>query len=290
MSNTATIVIIFAAVFESLLIIVGNIFTIFVFWKHRNRLKRTSVLLINLAVADLLVGFIEPVALGTLDIPHQFEDTSINSIRGNVSTAFQMAFSFVSVFFLVLISMERAYALIWPLRHRVASTMGYIYSVTFAWIAGMLLGILTLLAVYEILDFAYWTVAFGCIIVLCLIVVCASYLSIRARLHRRVPAADIVSHNSQNGPQQNAKFSRTLFVVITAPLLFWLPSIVICCTHYLCSTCVPKLLFQVINIFRLANSLINPIIYSFRISMFRETFKRMKLCKQSKQYNVSEIH
>ena len=83
MSNTATNVIVFAAVFESLFIIVGNIFTIFVFWKHRNRLKRTYVLLINLAVADLLVGFTEPVALRTLDIPHQLEDPNVNSIRGN---------------------------------------------------------------------------------------------------------------------------------------------------------------------------------------------------------------
>ena len=260
------------------------------FWKHRKRLKRTSVLVINLAVADLLVGFTEPVALGTLDIAHQLEDPSVNSIRGNILTAFQMTFSFMSVFFLVLISMERAFALIWPLRHRIASTKCYIYSVTFAWVAGLFAGVLTSLAVHDILDFGHWTVAFGCTMVLCLIIVCVSYLAIRARLHRRVPPTDIVSHNSQNGPQQNAKFSSTLFIVITASLLFWLPSIVIYCTHYLCSACVPQIVFQVFNISRLANSIVNPIIYSFRIPMFRETFKRMKICKQSKQYNVSDTH
>ena len=288
MSNTATNVIVFAAVFESLFIIVGNIFTIFVFWKHRNRLKRTYVFLINLAVADLLVGFTEPVALRTLDIPHQLEDPNVNSIRGNTLTAFQTTFSFVSVFFLVLISIERAYAMIWPLRHRVASTKGYIYGVTLAWAAGMLAGILTLLAVHDILDFAYWTVAYGCIMVLCLIMVCVSYLSIRTKLHRRDPTID-ASDNSQNGPQQNAKFSRTLFVVTSASLVLWLPSIVIYCTHYLCSSCAPLLLFHVFNIFRLANSLVNPIIYCFRIPIFIETFKRMKVCKQSKrnEYQVN---
>ena len=42
---------------ESLLIIVGNIITIIVFWKLRCVLKKTYCLLINLAVADLIVGF-----------------------------------------------------------------------------------------------------------------------------------------------------------------------------------------------------------------------------------------
>ena len=151
----------------------------------------------------------------------------------------------------------------------------------------MLVGMLTLLSVHDILDFAYWTVAFGCTMVVCLIMVCMSYLAIPTRLHRRVPAIDIAPHNSQNWRQQNAKFSRTLFVVIGASLVLWLPSIVIYCTHYLCAACVPLLLFHVFTIFRLANSFVNPIIYCFRIPMFIETFRRMKLCKQSKQYQVT---
>ena len=63
MSNTALLVIMFVAVFESLIIIVGNSFTILVFWEHRNRLKRTSLLLTNLAIVGLLGGITEPIAL-----------------------------------------------------------------------------------------------------------------------------------------------------------------------------------------------------------------------------------
>ena len=287
MTNTAVVVIVFAAVFESLLIIIGNIFTIFVFWKHRNRLKRTCFLLVNLAVVDLLVGFTEPIALGTFYIPRHLEDQSIIGTRnGNITPLLQTVFSFVSLFFLVLIALERAYALIWPLHHRMASTKYYIYSATLAWVAGISVGILTLLAVYDILGYVHWTIAFVCIMVLCLITVCLSYLAIRSRLNRRVPAIE-VAHNRQNAPQQNAKFSRTLFVVITASLLFWLPSIIAKCIYILCSGCVSLLLFHIFNTFRLANSLVNPIIYSFRIPMFRETLKRMKLCKRSKQYTVN---
>jgi len=290
MYNTAIIVVLFAAILESLIIVVGNIFTIFVFWKHRNRLKRTSFLLINLAVADLLVGFTEPIAIGPFDIAGHLEETNFNSARNeNISTTFQVTFSFASVFFLALISLERAYALIWPLRHRVASNKGYIYSATFAWAAAISSGILTLLAVYDILDFSYWIIAVGCVVLLCLFTICVSYLAIRTRLNRRVPAID-TTQSRENESQQNVKLSRTLFIVITASLLFWIPGIVINSTLNICLNCVPLPVFEILNIFRLANSLVNPIIYSFRIPMFRETLRRVKLCKQSKEYAINYTH
>ena len=77
MYNSAIIVVLFAAILESLIIIVGNIFTIFVFWKHRTSLKRTFLLVINLAVADLFVGFLEPISIGAYSIPGHLEDINL---------------------------------------------------------------------------------------------------------------------------------------------------------------------------------------------------------------------
>ena len=287
MYNTAIIVVQFAVILEALIIIVGNIFSIFVFWKHRNRLKRTSFLLINLAVADLLVGFTEPIALGALNIPGHFDERNLNGAHDkNISGAFQVTFSLASAFFLVLISLERAYALIWPLRHRVASTKGYTYSVTFTWVTAIFAGALTLLAVYDILDYAHWILAIGCVMVLCVVTICVSYLVIRTRLNCRVPAID-GTQNRQNEQQQNPKLSRTLFLMIATSLVFWIPGVVVNCTYYLCLKCVPPLVLHIMNLFHLANSLVNPIIYNFKIPMFRQTFKRMKLCKQSKKYKIN---
>ena len=39
---------------------------------HRNKLKRTSYFLINLAAADLLISFAEPATIGTVGIPQRF--------------------------------------------------------------------------------------------------------------------------------------------------------------------------------------------------------------------------
>ena len=280
MYNTAIIVLQFAAILESIVVITGNIFTIFVFWKHRNRLKRTSFLLINLAVADLFVGL--TATLGPTDL-----EKPINSARKkNISTAFNVTFSFSSAFFLALISLERAYALIWPLRHRVSGTKGYIYSATFTWIAAVPAGTLALLAVYDILDFFHWIVAFGSVLGLCLVTISVSYLAIRTRLNCTVPAI-YGAHNRQNEQQKNAKLAKTMFLVITASLLFWIPSIVVYTTHYICFRCVLLLVVHIFNLLRLANSVVDLIIYSFRVPMFKETFKRVKFCKQSKKYIVN---
>jgi len=287
MYKAAIISVLFAAIPESLIIIVGNLFTIFVFWKNRNRLKRTFFLLINLAVADLFVGFTEIISLGAFNIPGQFMETDFNSAHNaNIWTAFEISFSFASVFFLAAISLERAYALIYPLHHRVASTKVYNYGAFLAWLAAILAGILTLLALYDLLDYTYCIIAVGCAKVLCLVTICVSYLAIRTRLNCRVPSID-GAHNRQKEPQQNAKLSRTLFIMITASLLFWVPSLVVYFTNVVCPKCVPLLVFQIFNLFRLANSLVNPIIYSFKIAMFRETFKRMKIRKQSKKYEIN---
>ena len=79
----ATFVINCIILFESLLIFSGNSFTIFVFWKNRSKLKRTSFLLINLAVADLLVGLSQMIMTGGLYIPDSLQ-TNITSVEDNL--------------------------------------------------------------------------------------------------------------------------------------------------------------------------------------------------------------
>ena len=267
MDNTATIAVLFAATVESLIIVVSNIFTTCVFWKHRNRLKRTFFLPINLAVADLFAGFTEIISLRANNIPGHFEETNFNSAHNtNIWTAFEIAFSYASAFYLALISLERACALIWPLRHRVASTKVYINGAFFAWLAAVLY-----------IDCASSVRHIGLHLldncsrlcqVLCLLTICVSYVVIRIRLNCRVPAID--------GPQniqQNSKLSKTLFIMITASLFFWVPSLVVYFTNVVCPKCVPLVVFQIFNLFRLGNSLANPIIYSFRIPVFRKTLK-----------------
>ena len=139
----ATFVIHCIILFESLLIFSGNSFTTFAFWKNRNKMKRTSFLLINLAVADLLVGLSQMITTKGFYIPHHIQTNS--TLRDNVLKQWilvvpQLCSPYVSVFFLVLISIKRAYTLIWPLCHRVASFRGYITAPSLCGLQQQLLG------------------------------------------------------------------------------------------------------------------------------------------------------
>ena len=90
-------------------------------------------------------------------------------------------FSFASLFSLSAISLERAFALVWPLRHRVTSTKVYIYSIVLVWISGISVGASLLLAAYGILDMKHWNTSLCIVALLALLIICFSYLAIRKR-------------------------------------------------------------------------------------------------------------
>ena len=214
------------AIFQGLCIFLGNFFTVFVFWIHRHKLKRTSFLLINLAVTDLLVGLTQIAMVGAIAFPHI---TAVRKVRNiyspDISTCFQAAFSTASVFFLALISLERAFALMRPLRHRVTSTNTYIYSIVLVWTGAITVGASCLLAVYGILKYRYYMALLSIVIILSLVMVSLSYLAIRTKLTQQGPAIN-TAHNRQDN-ERNAKLSRTLFIVIGASVIFWFPGLVV---------------------------------------------------------------
>ena len=293
MSETVTIAALCVSTVQSLIIFLGNTFTVFVFWIHRNKLKRTYFLLINLAVADLLVGLTQMVVNVTFTLPRY---TGINEPRVNetsrisISTPFQATFLGASMFFLALISLERAFALIWPLRHRATSIKTYIIGVAFVWLAGIItVGVSGLLNAYGIDDRLYYIGVYSFMVALSLVVICVSYLSIRTRLYYSCTTI-ATAHNKQSY-EQNTKLSRTLFVMIGASTVFWVPSLAFYCTKYLSPGFFPNFGKHMFPILHLSNSLVNPIIYSLRMPVFRETLKRLRsklrIRQQSKRYTVN---
>ena len=98
-------------ILESSLVFIGNVVTVLVFWKQRVLLKRACYLLLNLAFADSLVGATELIHAAI----HE------RAFSGSPLGILGALFASVSLLSLVVIALERAYAVLWPLRHRVAS-------------------------------------------------------------------------------------------------------------------------------------------------------------------------
>lgn len=126
------VAIVFIVIFaiEAAVIIIGNVFTIFVFkTQSALHLKRTCLLLINLAVADLLVGVGDIVVL----VIHRIPRTVITSYP--LYWSVEVLGMCASVMFLALISLERVYAVCWPLRHRLTSARAYIFSIVITYLS-----------------------------------------------------------------------------------------------------------------------------------------------------------
>ena len=262
----------FIAIFalEIAVIIIGNVFTIFIFWTLRLRLKRTCFLLINLAVADLLVGIAEGVAL----VIHRSLRTEMQP-QGTRSPSwvFQTFGSCTSLMFLALVSLERVHAVLRPLRHRVTKIRAYVFSIVTVWGAGFCIAGLSLLTVYHAqVDILYVTVVSDLLLVVSLAIICASYLSIRSRLNQttinlRVPHKRSLEHN--------ARITKTLYIVVALSVILWLPAVVVYTIKIFCWKCFSPILMWLVNVLYLANSMVNPFVYSFRMPIFKHALKKL---------------
>ena len=279
MSYTPAITILkYFSIFQGLCIFTGNFITMIVFWIHRYKLKRTSFLLINLAVADLLAGLTQ-AAIAAKAHPQ--------TISADILTCFQAAFLAASVLFLVSISLERAYALIYPLRHRVTSTTAYINTIIIVWLIAVTWGASCLLVVFDIFEFKFYIGAFSVTVFIGLVTICLCYVAIQAKLRQESTVIDPA--NNRHNAERNTKLSKTFCIVISASVALWVPGLVFSCIYFIFPW-YSVIMNYVSFILHQTNSLLNPIIYSLRMPFFKESFKRlknkMKIRKQTKMYRV----
>ena len=262
---------------ETILICVGNTFTIFVFLKKRRTLQRSCYLLINLALADVLVGLLEIIHLGTQSQPFLFSDSysseGIVSFHfGYVVVSLQVLFSCSSLLSLAVISLERVYAVVWPLRHRIVRSRVYFGNIAFIWVAGSGAAVLQLLSFLHLLvpkDVVAVAVNVTGLLSLC--VVCTSYVIMRNRLRRPLPIFD---NQNRRNMERDVKLSKTLFIVIGLSLVCWVPAALLYPAYFVCQDCIPQIVFLVAVALHLGNSIVNPVVYSYRMPMFKEELKR----------------
>ncbi|KAJ7370170.1 hypothetical protein OS493_033795 [Desmophyllum pertusum] len=233
----------------------------------------------NLAVADLFVGAVGLTFTTTRTIPNQ-EWT----FHGDVSSVIAVLFSSVSVFSLLVISLERACAVVWPFRHRVASTRVYVMSIITVWFAGLCIATLNWLTLYDIISElnAFLCTTTTLFITLCMVL--ATYMMIRTRLRSTALVCAVETHNRKL-IEQNIKLSKTLFIVIGLSFGFWLPAITTYSILAICNDCFTGIAYDIMmsiaTVLHYANSLVNPIVYSYRMPMVKAAMKKLLRKKQN---------
>ena len=257
---------------EAVLIIVGNSLAIFVFWTQTFRQRRACLLLINLSAADLLVGVAGSLDLATEKIPRRGQE--IEAERPLLP--FVVFTSCTSVFFLALISLERVCAVFWPVRHRVASLQNYVCSIVTVWFIGLAFGVLLLLSRYlKEVNRVYVLVTILISLSVSLLVTCTSYVKIRRRMIC-TPREESPFNTRNRFDANSVRLSRALVGVFAISLLLWLPAVVVYIAKRFCPGCFPPVLSRIVNSFRQANSMVNPLVYSFKMPAFKNALGRFR--------------
>ncbi|XP_044163437.1 trace amine-associated receptor 7b-like [Acropora millepora] len=238
------------------LIIVGNSLTIATLLRKKFR-KRPQFLLISLAFADLLVGC---ATILYVIVQCGFFALSF------VFNMLDMFAGLSSIFHLAVISLERLHATLRPFRHRQLSLKAYWVAIATPWILSSSVSVLMKIHGMP-----------SIIVIICLttllLITCFSYLAIWRK--RRISPENVRSFR-QN---QEARFSKSIFLVTGASFLTWTPflvvHIIILATVYLR---IPLFVIFCIVLVHFSNSFVNFIIYIIRFPSYRKALFSLCQC------------
>ena len=107
-----------------------------------------------------------------------------------------------------------------------------------------------------------------------LLAICGSYLQIRRKWRSNVVTGEEIQ--ARQTAERNLRLSRTVLLVIAVSLVLWLPAFIVYTARpFCCPPCVRPIVMAVVNVFHLANSMVNPIVYSFRMVIFKDALKKL---------------
>lgn len=270
-------------------IIVGNSLTIAVFTRKKLLRLRANYFLITLAVADLLVGtFAVPLYIHQLIT---YWKTNTNEKGTYIAyKAIDIFTGFASIFALTIIALERLYAVMCPLRHRIASKSTYYVLIAVVWMLSLLVAVLYFMNGFEVFKFKIFFYFIMFFIFSSLLVICVTYILIWANVtkeKKQKPKRDskyLEELEQQKRSAQEKQLVTTLLILTLVFVLTWIPfyilNIVVFINDEWESSHIPYEVFAFTKLLHYSNSFANPIVYSIRIPRFTRTligtFRRKK--------------
>ena len=256
-----------------LAIVILNSITIIMFAKQRRLQKKSTYLVIHLAIVDLLVGAVTgPLQIETLGrfLCHLWENDKANTI---LSTAIALyCIDKVSLLNLAFISLERTHATFCPLKHRFVKKWVYGVVIVVTWLVPVVMISMMLgrsILNHEIMIIFFWVYFLYTSILLLVIFACYISIYIKVRCGR------FAQLHGAAGLRER-KLTSTMFLVTFGSFLTFLPSIVgfgVFVSDFKLLLSLPiNFLFHfqmAMFTFLLFNSLINPIIYAIQMPEFK---------------------
>ena len=266
-SKAQGIAVVTAFMFESAIIIMGNMLVIILFAREKKLRKKSLFLVMNMALADVMLGAVSlPLWVYFSVGPYYQRWTAKPNTPMSYSFYFlDTTFSQSSLISAVFISCERFYAVYWPLKHKTLSTRAYGIAIFMVWSLAIVVSIAVFPSHYlgshkaAVLSWMPFPLSF-------LFIVCACNIGIWRKVRKR----NIALQQQNRAASQNQLLTKTLLFVSAISVLSWLPLVINNLVIVLDIPMLP-LCSQIITILNFSNSILNPFVYALRISEFRQT-------------------
>ena len=276
---------------ECIAIVSINLCTIVVFMKNPAFRMRSTHLLINLAVIDMLAGVFVMYGLFYLVGAHcdvwKSRLTDHEGWANNLPEIFSEFFPICSLSNITIIALERMHATYRPFMHRLLKKSVYRIVIAIVWITASFIVIgHTLLVQYGDPSIRYFLLI--SFIGLCLLIILVAYVSIVIKVRC---GAQVQHHGAAS---RERKLTMTLLIVTVVSLLVYLPFVIL--RSVFSSELTKGLsfseylhLFNVMLAFFYANHLVNPILYAIRKPEYRSALVALFWKPPERQSRVEDL-
>lgn len=274
-SSTFYVIIAFLAVF-------GNGLVVGSFIQYSRLRTITNYFVVSLAVADIIVGVISiPIWISILS----YSSAEIGVVLKIVYNVLDLFAGTSSILHLVVISMERFFAVVYPIRHRNTSAKVYNVFLIAVWVipAAACGSSIELKKTSQEANMLFLFITF---FVVPLFVILFAYARIWHTASTRIQPLQ----QSSRIMKRDMRIAFTIALVIGFFVIAWLPFFTVQLLLVFCHQCQPEIysmgLLLFVKFMHYSNSAVNPIIYAVKIPEFRRAFKQLvKLCVCCSQTN-----
>ena len=259
------------SVTESVIIVSVNLLTIIVFMRNRNLRKRSTCLVINLTVVDMLVG----VLFGVPQFPFLPCNIFVDYVEAILWHLVLMFLLLASVTNIAVISLERMHATFRPIRHRVIKKWVYRVTIAGVWVLAFIvnLGRVVVTFTAPVLLPVYYC--------MCLFVICVCYTCISIKFF-------CGAHPQHHGGANRQRKLTVTLLIMTIVSLFMLLPFVLGLFFFLTdkgsALFRSPLYMSATFVLSGANSFVNPILYTLRIPEFKKAL--ISLFRRQRNENV----
>ena len=273
-------------------IVLLNAFTLATFASNHQLRKHSTYLVINLTVADLLFGTAEGL-LSILEpaILERYLSCSTEELfswQELMLLTLYFLFPVASLVYILLISLERLHATIYPFKHCLIEGKVYFRIIAFSWLLALVLAFVFAFLVLRfsfVFPYVYASFAF-----ITLLILAVSYVRIILNV-KKYP------HSAQNFGSllsEERKLSLTLFIMTVASFLTILPAVFWDATinHLSVDQVSPTIddrISYTFDALYLFSPILNPLIYAIRMQEFRKAAKKTICKKKSESIRIEPV-